>query len=632
VQPELMQEWLPKCIVDVCRSCKDDVSTSCIEKITEHYDMKKIADSDPQEECTEEDKAYATSACYSELLANCKVSQYWLNVCIDDVCSASTAGDPDPLSIAVGYCDNQESLEEEEELVGQLEETTTAPPTKVADTPGWTNNDGNTCDDYKTKGWCKDGKFVAGYEWKGEVGTTDSNCNGGDCALWFLYPSLNCAVCGRDENTACYEFNTDYKGNDLSKIKVDTPVGCQTACQEEEACKFWTSNAGNRNCILKSSDAGRKTKKHPGQGQRVLISGPKYCEEPLHDELTLDCEAGTGVMTASQHTKCIIPASFEQCENFAQNLPAGKVAVDIGAWGNEFPKFCFYSLMGTEVHMWWNNNTGDGDGAPKADGHPYKKGSCCDTSARRICCGDWALPVTPAPSPVPPSPPNPDGNPNDPPLNPNVDTTLKVERPPNPAFDLCQVFGDPHIQTFDAAGTKTNTVDFYAYGKFWLVKSSAVWIQGHYRSIDLERPGLGYLTKIAVGGPFLQGNRLMIEGTSSGSQVWWNEGLILEGTSPATHRAMNGAVRAERSTKGKAGKTNQKLKVQFPDDVAITVVSYVKPGKVTFLNAIIKMRQVLGQDGQCGNFNLDSADDTEELLKQRGYGYPVGPSELLIPG
>jgi len=608
---------VPECIRKVCETCAIAASATCVEDITDRFDTKKITETDPTEDCSSETLAYATSECYSELLANCKVTQEWLDACVKDVCSASTAGDPDPLSVADDYCDNQDSLDEEGRTIAGWEELTTTLPPVVDDTSDWTNNGGETCADYEANGWCKDGSLVAGYE--GKAGEANR------------FPELNCAVCGKDEQVACYEMNTQYNNNDeITRVKnIPSPTACQVSCQNNAQCLFWTWNPNRNKCILMTSNAGRKTK-DPSAGERALVSGPKYCQDPLQ-EPSLDCAARSGVETSDHTSKCLMPATFQQCEAFGRSLPGGAKVVEVGAWGDAFPKFCSLSLIGSDVHMWWNNNTGDGDAARDPNGQAYLTGSCCDTSARRICCGDFNLPATPAPTPGPTPPPTPETSLDDPPLDPDVDTTVTVVRPPNPVYDLCQVYGDPHIVTFDASGGKSTTVSFYAYGTFWLVKSSAVWIQGYYRSIDLVYPGLSYLTKLALGGPFLKGNRLMIEGTAAGAQVWWNDGLILPGSGPGTHREMNGALVAERTIKVKGRKTKQKIQVEFPDAVKVTFVAFPKSGKVTFLNGVIKMLQVMGQDGQCGNFNLDAADDAEELIKQRGFSEHVAPDQLLIP-
>merc|ERR1719201_1877605 len=102
----------------------------------------------------------------------------------------------------------------------------------------------------------------------------------------------------------------------------------------------------------------------------------------------------------------------------------------------------------------------------------------------------------------------------------------------------------------------------------------------------------------------------MIEGTKAGLQIWFNDALVLQGSTTGTQQKMNGAVVVERSIGGK--KQVPKVKIQLPGEVALEFMAIIKAGKLTSLNGLVKMRQISGQDGQCGNFNLDPSDDTKE--------------------
>jgi len=638
------EEWLPKCVLAVCEACKADESSGCVDGIVKDYDIEKITQTDPKVNCGSEMLDYATSMCYTEMLANCKVTQEWVDACVQDVCAASNAGDSDPLSIADGYCDNQDMFEEEKIKIFGVTTTTTTWIPPVDDTPDWNNGDGHTCADYKQNGWCKDGGFVQGFEQKGDIG---GSCDGEDCGLKFMYPSLNCAVCGKDKSVECFDFDVNYKNFDLppgndDDALVDSPLTCQLLCRADSACKFWNwqgstdKNGRQGKCHFKSSNAGKMSSRK----RTRMIGGPEWCE-PLSDNPE-DC---TPLMAPDHESRCRQPTSSEQCGTFAKALLGSSATLTSAALGDQFPKGCFAGAdgsyiipgdadFGTEPHagitqVWWNSDTGDGNSAPDPDRKPFEAGSCCDTSARRICCGNHVLPVTPAPPPATPPPPVPE-DPSTPPLRPDVDKTVIIERPANPVYGLCQVYGDPHLVVFDSSGSKSTKLDFLTWGNHWIVKSPAVWMQGNYRSIDLRKPGVGYLSKLAVGGPFLQGNALMVEGTTAGLQIWWNDALILPDV--GTHQEMSGAVVVVRVLKG-GKKALQKLKIQLPGDVSFDVVAFSNPkkGKLTFLNAGITMRQITGQDGQCGNFNVDPSDDTEELINKRGFGDKVGSPQLLIP-
>jgi len=556
-------------------------------------------------------------------------------MCVEDVCSSAFAGDPDPLVIADGYCDNQKELEEEHEERKEEEqneeEVTTTTTTLIEDVPDWDNGKGHTCQTYVDNGWCEDGKLLVAAT--GLIGTAGNRmkCSKLDCGARYKYPTLNCAECGRDEFAACVwpRSNVDASADNLVKLVTSASLPkCQAACQANAECFGWTYNANDGRCWL------RRSVRVVVDGYRDLISGPKFCTMP-----SLDCADAPAVSTDNHQSKCVIAATLEQCQDFASNAPGGPLSVEVGLLGDGFPKFCFTTLTGTVMHVHWNNNTGDGDAAPDAQGIAMAG----DTSARRICCGEWFLPVTTTTTPAPTlAPPMPEPTPDRPPLRPvdPTDPPVAVQRPPNPVHDVCTLFGDPHFFTFDSMGGDMSTkasraklykknFNFYAYGNYWLVKSPAVWIQGHYKSTLTRKPGKSGLTKIAVGGPFLLGNTMMIEGTAAGMQVWWNDDRVLTDPPPTSVEEMNGALVARR-----VQKTRESIEVQFPNDVNVTVMAYPSLGRTdmrTFLTAYIKTYQITGQDGHCGNFNLDFSDDNKESFKRRGVYNRVSTDQVLIP-
>eukprot|EP00403_Amphidinium_massartii_P035872 CAMPEP_0178433978 /NCGR_PEP_ID=MMETSP0689_2-20121128/33186_1 /TAXON_ID=160604 /ORGANISM="Amphidinium massartii, Strain CS-259" /LENGTH=410 /DNA_ID=CAMNT_0020056027 /DNA_START=185 /DNA_END=1413 /DNA_ORIENTATION=+ len=86
----------------------------------------------------------------------------------------------------------------------------------------------------------------------------------------------------------------------------------------------------------------------------------------------------------------------------------------------------------------------------------------------------------------------------------------------------CVLWGDPHIVPFDRqvlmrSGRGSN-VNLYDYGDYWIVKSDSVFIQGRYWSSKYR--GNAMTRGLAVGGPFLDGNLLMVE--PQDGTVEWN--------------------------------------------------------------------------------------------------------------
>ncbi|CAE8596105.1 unnamed protein product [Polarella glacialis] len=69
------------------------------------------------------------------------------------------------------------------------------------------------------------------------------------------------------------------------------------------------------------------------------------------------------------------------------------------------------------------------------------------------------------------------------------------------------------------------------------------------------------------------------------------------------------------------------VKSRMPRNVGLTVNRWPE-----HIDAIIRMPQQLGgQDGHCGNFNLDPSDDTQELILERVGSQQVPAGESLFP-
>jgi len=582
--------FLPQCIVEACLACTDNATETCVSDISKEYNMDEILNTDPQEDCSSEMLAHAIHACYTELQENCHVSEEWLDACVQDVCSAYASREPEPLDVVEEYCDLQEDVEN----LGLHEPTTTTTTTTSQ---------------------CKTIVKRNTY-WKVHPNGIDTLIGTG------MFSKRN------------GKFTVAYRK--ASSMKVEG-----THCQ---ACGYWDDGcAGTPYCWAVDDQV-------PGYEPGLLSEISDYGARMGNDRVRcwivqttttttpaglLDCLNGSGFQAPDHEKKCVLPASFKQCEEFGQNLSAGPVPVEIGSWGDAFPKHCSLSMVGDQVHLWWNNNTGDGNAARDPDGKAYGQGSCCDTSARRVCCGSYFLTAKPV-YPIVEGNIGFNGTGGVPPIRHEFDLTnpVIIDRPVNASMGVCGLWTDPHFRVFDYVGRQSK-LDIYRYGTYWLVKSTPVWIQGFYHSRLKGRPSRSWMIKLAVGGPFLRGNTFMIEGTDLGLQVWWNENTVLAGsTSGVTvFNASDSLVNASRYDSMSRKGRHTSLNVQFPHDVSVYVQSKpVRQGLNLCLDvAKIKSLQITGQDGHCGNFNLNGLDDSAFSLSKRGIMFPVSTNESLIP-
>jgi len=197
---------------------------------------------------------------------------------------------------------------------------------------------------------------------------------------------------------------------------------------------------------------------------------------------------------------------------------------------------------------------------------------------------------------------------------------------PNPGLPgTCVVWGDPHILTFDK-----KRVDFYTPGQYWLVKSDTVWIQGLYLPTQATS-GLSVMKKIAFGGPFMQGHKLIVGAISAS----FDGAPILGGFPSAFHTDLVDAQfngQGATMQDGRAGKALRVVHLTLPMAVTVTINRWTEPAEGNYINAKIDMNAQPGQDGNCGNFNGNQADDDRLQIRARLGTQGVAAGELIFPG
>merc|ERR1719219_2832111 len=199
------------------------------------------------------------------------------------------------------------------------------------------------------------------------------------------------------------------------------------------------------------------------------------------------------------------------------------------------------------------------------------------------------------------------------------------------AFGTCIGWGDPHLRTFDGM-----RADYYSSGDYYLVKSGPVSIQAQYLPTKFTN-GLAVTKMVAIGGPVLKGNKLIIGPLTA----TWNGAPILGQL--GSHFSQPGLLTVNYDTSGglidtTGGVDASKKKIVHvkitdgsPEGLSVQVNRWTASPGNEYVNWKIDMHARPGQDGHCGNFNGNAADDDRLAVRQRvgTQGVPAGP-ELLF--
>jgi len=197
--------------------------------------------------------------------------------------------------------------------------------------------------------------------------------------------------------------------------------------------------------------------------------------------------------------------------------------------------------------------------------------------------------------------------------------------PPLGEAKTCVVWGDPHILTFD-----DKRVDFYTPGEYWLVKSLTVRIQGKYRATKATN-GLSVMKAIAFSGLFMQSKVLIIgtlTATYAGSPIL--AGFPSQFSANGVTASYDG--NGETLQNGRAGKPLHIVHLTLPMSVNVQINRWMEASEGNYINAKITMPAQPGQDGHCGNFNGNQADDDRLQIRARVGTTGVEEVDMLFPG
>jgi hypothetical protein len=180
------------------------------------------------------------------------------------------------------------------------------------------------------------------------------------------------------------------------------------------------------------------------------------------------------------------------------------------------------------------------------------------------------------------------------------------------------------VETFDHGFP-----NFYSEGEHWVVKSPQVFIQGRYLATPFTN-GLAATHQIAVGGPFLNGHKIVV-GPMENGQITLDGQPVLE-IFPSTLDDPAHAFKLKYDGLGQLVDDAQGhlekhiVHMDLPLGVHLQVMRWAN-----HINVKITMTpRAGGQDGSCGNFNGNADDDSTAAIKARMAGQRVPLGELLF--
>lgn len=221
--------------------------------------------------------------------------------------------------------------------------------------------------------------------------------------------------------------------------------------------------------------------------------------------------------------------------------------------------------------------------------------------------------------------------------NPQPTPAPTPEPTPEPVeSSTCKIVGDPHIITFDK--TSNSAASFVTHSElstgaptdedasdFWIVKNPLIYIQGRYKLSPKDDGAGTWLRVLAVGGAFLQNNTLKF----GNKKNYWNEDEILSTLPSQYHNNLISAkyhADAHLVDVEDGPNTAPGVSVELPMGVKLLV----ERGGMKNLDIMITVpKKLRNLDGQCGNNNGVSSDDTEGLIAQR-MELLVAPEDALI--
>jgi len=183
----------------------------------------------------------------------------------------------------------------------------------------------------------------------------------------------------------------------------------------------------------------------------------------------------------------------------------------------------------------------------------------------------------------------------------------------------------PHREAFfRTRNWKSDELTVGEAGTFWLVKTDQIHIQGRYWK-NASTPELTSLGALAISGPFMKGNSLVVRNLNG--EVTYNDEAILQFI-PSQFK--NDIVQATYSDDAEIihnGHRGAGVDISLPMGLHLTVNRWKQnlAAKITMCGAPDAPSQ-----GQCGNNNKDVADDSP-LILLGNFNRKLAREEIIFP-
>mmetsp|Transcript_75587 Transcript_75587/g.235320 ORF Transcript_75587/g.235320 Transcript_75587/m.235320 type:complete len:600 (-) Transcript_75587:124-1923(-) len=194
----------------------------------------------------------------------------------------------------------------------------------------------------------------------------------------------------------------------------------------------------------------------------------------------------------------------------------------------------------------------------------------------------------------------------------------------------CEIFDDPHVYGFDDArrgpvallksgvtrgqrgySFHRHPMDVNAYGEgdFWLMRSKLMHVQGRLRRSEAFVPDRAAVGAVAIGGPLLHDSVLLVAPMEDGRVLWRGQPVQLGNFS----LSYPGGTLALLHQKRGSEKPRNRLEANFSSGLRVTIDRFPR-----YLNVMLATRPLSGGiDGECGNFNRNHQDDSEQEVAKR---------------